>query len=321
MNQQTNWLPGIIVLAVAAVGALLYLLTARRPPAAASTGATDDLTTRYNVLLEQLRTHVANKHLLPADKWAAEKQRLELAAAAVLRERQGLTHDAQKAAARAEKLAAAPAGGTLFTAYPQLKPILIGVSVVLFFVLLGLQLNQSTKPREGGMSVTGMQPPGGMPAGGGMEEPPPREDPKLRELSAAVQQAPDDLEKLAALSMYLVREQQFDQARPFVMHASALDPYNVKVRVAREVMRAVDGDMAGAATSLARLADTYPEAYDARMFVGLIAMDQNDSARALKNFEWYLSTAPVDEQPPMLPMAVAQLRQQVEQGAPPPKGP
>jgi len=82
-------------------------------------------------------------------------------------------------------------------------------------------------------------------------------------------------------------------------------------------MRAVDGDMPGAMADLARLADMYPEAYDARLFVGLIAMDQNDTAKALKNFEWYLSTAPAEEQPPMLPMAVAQLRQQVEQGAPP----
>lgn len=325
MNSETNWLPGIIVLAVAAVGALIYLFTARRPPEGASTGANDDLTTRYNVILEQLRTHLANKHLQPADTWEAERRRLELAAAAVLRERDGLAHDAQKAAARAERLASAPAGGTLFTAYPQLKPVLIGAAVVLFFGLLGLQLTQSTKPRADGMSATGMQPPGGMPAGepppgGGMEEPA-REDPKLRELSEAVQKAPDDLEKLGALSISLMHAQQFDQARPFVMHASALDPYDVKVRVARQVLRAVDGDMAGAMADLQRLADMYPEAYDARLFVGLIAMDQNDSARALKSFEWYLSTAPAEEQPPMLPMAVAQLRQQVEQGTPPPKSP
>src|SRR4051794_2839491 len=98
----TNWVPGIIVLAVGLFSALLFALNQRKstPP----TKNTDDLDERYGTLIAQLKEHAAAKHLLPAAEWQAEQARLETSAAAVLRERGGLTHDTNKAQARAAKL-------------------------------------------------------------------------------------------------------------------------------------------------------------------------------------------------------------------------
>src|SRR5262245_31761575 len=113
-HNATNWAPGIIVLAIGLFGAILFVLSQRKaaPPAK----NTDDLDERYRSLLGALKEHAAAKHLLPAADWQAEQTRLEQAAAAVLRERGGVKHEATKAQARAEKLAADKAADTGFFA-------------------------------------------------------------------------------------------------------------------------------------------------------------------------------------------------------------
>ncbi len=314
MNTETNWIPGLIVLAVGVVGAVLYLLLGKKPPAGGpAPGSMDDLNARYAALLDQLRTHIANKHLLPPETFEAEKKRLELAAAAVLRERDGLTHAAAKAEARAEKAgkaAAAPPAGA-FARSPALKGVAIGVVAVGFFVLVGWQLSETATPREDGMSATGGSPPGGGP----MQRPPVAvEDPKLKALVDAVQRSPEDVDALAALALHLMRGQAFEQARPFVMQASLIDPFHVKTRVARTVLTASGDNLPQVEYELEKLADYYPEAWDARMFAGLIANELNDPARALRQLELYLAAAPIDEQPPTIAMGVAQLREQIRQG-------
>jgi hypothetical protein len=87
-----------------------------------------------------------------------------------------------------------------------------------------------------------------------------------------------------------------------------IDPFQVRGRVSRAVMRAVDGDAKGSQDELERLAAAYPEAYDARMFAGLIAAEGNDNARAVRNLEAYRATAPRSEQPPMIPKMIQQLQ-------------
>ena len=55
---ETNWLPGILVLAMGGLAALLFVLFGRKggPVAAVATGSatSDDLDTRYQALLAQL---------------------------------------------------------------------------------------------------------------------------------------------------------------------------------------------------------------------------------------------------------------------------
>ncbi|MFO0597529.1 MAG: hypothetical protein U0228_19645 [Myxococcaceae bacterium] len=306
----TNWTPGLVMLAVAIVGALAYLFGSKRLQSEAPAPETlDDLEARYQALLGELRTHIANKHLLPAAEFDAERTRLETAAAEILRARDGKKGDEVRKKARAEKIAKAEP--TFATKNPGLMGGLIGGAVVGFFALLAFQLNTSATERQEGMAATGMTPPGG--GGAPMQQ---QSNGKIEQLAARVQANPDDVDAIADLTVALFRRQAFDDARPLVDRAMLLDPYHPKARVGRAVVKALEGDLKGSLDDLERLAARYPEAYDARMFAGMLAMEDNDPRRALQNLEAYVTLAPADEQPPMMRMAVVQLKQQLAQEAP-----
>ncbi len=313
MNPQhaTNWVPGLMVLGAGLAIAIAYLLGSNKLKSDAPKPETlDDLEARYQSLLGELRQHVANKHLVPADEFAREKTRLETAAAEILRLRDGKKHEVLKQQARAEKIAAAPP--TFASKNQGLIGALIGGGAVAFFAFVGYQLSSTATERTDGMQATGMMPPGG---GGAPMQQAPQQDPRLEALASRVQANPEDVDALADLSVYLLRRQAFDDARPLVDRATLLDPFHPKSRVGRALFKAVDGDLRGSIADLEKLAARYPEAYDARMFAGMLAMEDNDPARALKNLESYVALAPQDEQPPMMRMAVAQLKQQM--AAPP----
>lgn len=302
----TNWLPGLMVLGAGAAVALAYLFGSKRLRTDEPRPETlDDIEARYQSLIGELRQHVANKPLLPPEAFAKEKARLEVAAAEILRTRDGKKHEELKKEARAEKQAAA--APTLASKNPALMGALVGGVVVAFFALLAYQLTQSATERTDGMQATGMVPPGG----GGSPMQQPQKDPKLEALAQRVQGNPDDVDAVADLAIHLIRRQAFEEARPLVARATLLDPFHPKGRVGRAVVRALEGDMQGSITDLEALASRYPEAYDARMFAGMLAMEDNDQRRALMNLELYVALAPQDEQPPMMRMAVIQLKQEL----------
>ncbi len=307
----TNWLPGLMVLGAGAAVALAYLFGSKRLQVDAPKPETlDDLDARYQALLEDLRTHVANKHLLPADEFAKEKARLELAAAEILRSRAGKQHDEVKKQARVERQAAvAP---TLTSKNPALMGALVGVAVVAFFAILGWQLTQSATEKPDDMQQR-MGPAAGNPP---MQQRP-QADPKLDALAAKVQSSPDDVEAVSSLAIHLFKRQAFDDALPLVKRATFLDPFHPRGRVGRAVTRALDGDVKGSIDELEALAARYPEAYDASYFAGMLAMEDNDQRRALKDLELYVALAPQSEQPPMMRMAVSQLKKDLA-GAPKP---
>ena len=232
---------------------------------------------------------MANKHLLPADEFTREKARLELAAAEILRSRDGKRHDDVKKQARAEKRAAAEP--TLASKNPALMGALMGGAAVAFFALLGWQLTQSAteKPEGMGGSRAEWGPAAAVPCSSRKS---PRPTRSSRRLAARVQANPEDVDAVADLAMHLIRRQAFDEARPLVDRATFLDPFHPKGRVGRAVVRALEGDLKGSIDDLEALASRYPEAYDARMFAGMLAMEDNDQRRALMNLEAYVSARP-----------------------------
>ena len=149
-----------------------------------------------------------------------------------------------------------------------------------------------------------------------MQQQQPKADPKLDALASKVQSNPNDVDAVADLAIHLLRRQAFEEARPLVDRATFLDPFHPRGRVGRAVVRAIEGDMSGAIVDLEALASRYPEAYDARMFAGMLAMEDNDQRRALMNLELYVALAPQSEQPPMMRMAVIQLKQELNNAAP-----
>jgi tetratricopeptide (TPR) repeat protein len=316
MNSTTNWVPGLVVLAVGATSALFFLLTSKRLRTEAPAPETlDDLLARYEGVLAQLKDHQAHVHHLPKEAWERERNRLEQVAASLLRQRADARHAAEKITARAEKRALAAARATgIWARAPWIKGALLGGGAVAFFVALGVTLSENTKTRADGMGMTGVNPAEGA-VGEAAASPP--VDPKLEQLFGMTQMDPDDADAMNSLAAHLLRLQAFDEARPWVHRALAIDAYSVRARVNAAVLAALDGKESEALVELERLGALYPEAYDARLFAGLLAMDGKDRPRAIKAFEAYLVQAPRTEQPAELREALNEAIRQGPDARPP----
>ncbi|MBM7117439.1 tetratricopeptide repeat protein [Archangium primigenium] len=304
MNPATNWTPGLIVLAVGFVAAALFLLSQRRKGAEAAprSGALDDLERRYQSLIEQLKELAAEKHTLPAERYEAERSRLEREAALALRARD---EQLKKGADVPAPVARPQAPGFL---PPQLKGALWGGGTVLFFGVLGYTLVSEQHARGENEAATGRTPPG-MAANGPAGAPAaPSGDSELEQTMQRLRDNPGDLDAASLLSHELIRRQMYEEAERVTLRGLAVDPFHVELRVHQSVLRAVRGDEAGAEAELTRLADTYPDAQEGLLFMGALAMKQGDKAKALDAFERFAVEVPSNLHPPPLLAAIQQLR-------------
>lgn len=306
MNPQTSthWLPGIVVLAVGLIAAALFLLAHRRQGTSARPprdGALEDWERRYQSLIEQLKELVAEKHALAPERYQEERKRLELEAAAALRARD--EHLEKRDGG--EVTAPAPAPVSTGFLSPRLQGALWGGGIVLFFGVLGYTLVSEQRPRGEEEAATGRVPPG---LGANARPMQPQEDAELDQAWERLKANPADLETAALLSHELIRRQMFEDAERVTLRGLAVDPFNVELRVHKGVLRAVRGDDLGAEQELTRLVDTYPDAQEALLFLGSIALQQGDKAKALERFERFAVEVPTNMHPPMLLSAIQQLR-------------
>jgi regulator of sirC expression with transglutaminase-like and TPR domain len=89
-----------------------------------------------------------------------------------------------------------------------------------------------------------------------------------------------------------------------------VDPFHVELRIHHAVVRAARGEVQWAMEELERLA-RYPDAYEALLFRGALAMQVGSSAVALESFERFVAEAPPETHPPQLLNAISLLRQKV----------
>ncbi|TSC24559.1 tetratricopeptide repeat protein [Corallococcus sp. Z5C101001] len=312
--EPTNWLPGIIVLSVAFVLAAAWLLymrfkTASAPEATTKAdGTADDLAQRAQSLIEQLRTLEAEKHHFTAEHYTAEKARLEKEAAAALRAKD--EHLKRQAAGERTPARNVPAPTGWASRNPQLVGAMWGAGVVVFFGGLGYLLVSEQKPREEGQMGTGVMPPGMMAQQQQEDMPPPNDE--MEQARQRLESNPGDVEAAAMLSHELIRQQQFAEAMKVTQKGLAVDPFNVELRVHRGVLRAASqGDLQGAEQELVELVDTWPDAQEALIFLGSLALRRGDKAGALVHFERFTVEVPKNMQPPQLAPAIAQLKAEV----------
>jgi tetratricopeptide (TPR) repeat protein len=319
MTQETNWLPGIIALALSLICGAAYLLLQRRKggaPAAPEPqrdGVRDDLERRAQSLIEQLKELVADKHNLAPEQFAAEKSRLEKEAAAALRARDEYIQQRKSPAPGTTGGAATPAQAPVPTGFaarhPQLMGGVWGAAIVLFFGGLGYLLVSEQRPRDEGMEATGRVPPGqGTAATQGQLS---QEDRELAEAQERIKTNPNDLEASAMVAHEMIRRQNPEEAERLTVRSLAIDPFHIESRVHRGVLRAIRGDLPGAEQELEALADTYPGAQEALLFLGFIYIQEGNRAKALEYFERFSVEVPRDMQPPQLEAAIVQLRQEV----------
>jgi tetratricopeptide (TPR) repeat protein len=326
MTEPTNWWPGIIALAISLLFGLTYLLLQRRKGGAAPSpepqrdGVMDDLDRRAQSLIEQLKELVADKHNLAPEQFEAEKSRLEREAAAALRARdeylqkRKLPSSGTSGSTEPASGSAAPAPASFSARNPQLVGALWGAAIVTFFGALGYLLISEQRPRDEGMEATGRVPPGGnVPAqpGGQVGE----EDPEFIAAQERLRANPNDLEAAALVGHEMIRLRQLDEAERITNKSLAIDPFHVESRVHREVLHAIRGDVASAEQGLLELADTWPGAQEALLFLGFISLQSGNRVQALEYFERFSVEVPRHMQPPQLQAAIAQLRQEVR-GAP-----
>lgn len=321
MTPQTNWVPGIIALAISLICGIGYLLLQRRKGGASSTpepqrdGALDDLDRRAQSLIEQLKELVADKHNLSPERFEAEKSRLEREAAAALRARdeyrQKKKPGKEGGSGASAPGQAAPAPTGFAARNPQLVGALWGAGIVLFFGTLGYLLVSEQRTREEGMEASGRVPPNGSVQG--QQQMPPQEDAQLAEAKERLRKDPGDLEAAGFVGHELIRSRQLDEAEKVTKRALAIDPFHIESRVHLGVLTAIRGDVEAAEKELQELADTWPGAQEALLFLGFIHLQTGDRGKALDYFERFSVEVPAEAQPPGLDAAIAQLRAQVRQ--------
>ncbi|HEX4802629.1 MAG TPA: hypothetical protein VFV14_03900 [Myxococcaceae bacterium] len=305
---QTQWLPGVIALAVGLVCGLAFLFFRKGStrPAAAVDDRVADLERRAQLILDQLKELGADRHHLDAAQFEAEKARLEQEAAAALRARDeyGRSAAARQVPAKPVAPKAAPAPQGYLARHPQLKGAFWGGGVVLFAVILGLLLSQDQKPRQDGMGATGKTPPM---AGAGEAQ----EDPVLNEAMANYQAHPDSVEAMSRLSHELINRQEFQEAARLTERSLGLDPFHLESRIHRAVLVAVEGDREKGQKALEHLANAYPDAHEARLYLGLLALQEGQERSALEALERYSVEAPPSQQPPRLADVIDTLRKKL----------
>lgn len=325
MNQPTNWMPGIVVLAGGVVVAVLYLLTSRqRAKTAVATAAPRDakleeLEQNAQRLIDQLRELTAEKHQVSAEHFAAEKARLETEAAAALRAKdeylKGTEPKPGKGGKRKTETRAPVAPTGFFARHPEWKGALWGGGVVLFFATLGVLLMQNERSRGEKDSATGTRPnevaglPDSPPANGAGSEP--QMDPQLARALDDVKAHPENVAEAAAVGHELIGMRDFDTAYAITQRALGFDPFYVEHRIHMAGLKAARGEQAEARKELEHLADVFPDGQEAMLFLGMMGMQQNDPKLALDAFERYAATAPKEEMPEQLGPTIAMLRQQV----------
>jgi tetratricopeptide (TPR) repeat protein len=316
--QTTNWWPGLIALGLSLLCGLAYLLMQRGKGGAAAPeplrdGKQDDLDRRAQSLIEQLKELVAEKHHLAPEQFAAEKGRLEREAAAALRARdeyrQSKTHPSGTPGVAETAPAPAPTG--FAGRNPQLVGALWGAGIVIFFGGLGYLLVSEQRPRDEGMEATGRLPPGEAGSPQPQEPGMTQEDQTLAEAQERMRTNPNDLEAISLVAHEFIRRQRAEEAERLTNQSLAIDPFHVESRVHRGVLRAIRGDTEGAEAELLTLADTYPGAQEALLFLGFISMQTGSKTKALDYFERFSVEVPRNMQPPQLEAAIAQLRQEV----------
>lgn len=323
MTQQTNWLPGIIALGIALICGIGFLLLQRRKGGAPSApepqrdGALDDLDRRAQSLIEQLKELVADKHSLSSEQFEAEKSRLEREAAAALRakdeylkQRNPATTGASGSEAQAPAQAA-PTGTGFAARNPQLVGAMWGAGVMLFFGVLGYLLVSSLQPRTEGMEASGRVPPNSTPMAQQQEVV--QEDAELAQAKERLQANPADLEAASFVAHEMIRTRDLEDAEKITNKALAVDPFLIESRVHRGVLHALRSDGPAAEQELLELADTYPGAQEALLFLGFLNLQSGRRDKALEYFERFTVEVPRDQFPPGIEAAIAQLRQEMSQ--------
>ncbi|MDP2311386.1 MAG: tetratricopeptide repeat protein [Pseudomonadota bacterium] len=273
MNAPTNWVPGVIVLLVALAVGIVVVLRSRQGAAFPAPERTrrEELERQKDALYGLLREHNTQQANAGPAEWAAERDRLELDAARVLRDLDALGRpDAAPAAAT-------PGFGTR---NPKLVGALWGAGAMLFLGGLGLTLQEFATPRPEGGTMTGNAA-GGTGAEGEDAPLSPAQEAELARLRAAAEAAPTDVAARNALAHALLHAGKLMDAYQESEAVVALSAEDPEARTHQAIVLIAIGDVAMAAKALDRVLAGAPEFSEALAYRGALHFQAGEREQAI----------------------------------------
>jgi tetratricopeptide (TPR) repeat protein len=291
LTPPTDWTPGLIVLCAALSLGIGLVLRSRRGAALPAPESTrrDELLRQKEALYGLLREHESARGVGAAD-WAAERDRLELDAARVLRALDALGDPAAVGAARP------PSFGTR---NPQLVGALWGGGAVLFLGALALTLQEFSAPRPEGGTMTGNASPGGSGSGsgGGAAAGPqqaisPAQEAEIVALTAKVDAAPADVAARNALGHALLQAGKLMDSYQQAEAVVKVNPDDAESRTHQAIALIAIGESDKATKMLDRVLEVAPDFGEALAYRGAIHFQNAEGPQAIAMFERALVAAP-----------------------------
>lgn len=281
MTPETNWAPAVIVLLVALGAGVVLLLSSRRGAALPAPTVTrrDELVRQKEQLYGLLRDHIALRGTVGESEWTAERDRIELEAARVLREIDLLAADAQ-----APQTAASP---SFSQRNPRLVGALWGASVMLFVGAVGLALQEFAKPRAEGQSMTGGSAAGMSGGGAGPAAPQlsPAQQAQLAQLRAAVEASPQDADARNRLGHALLHAGQLMDAFNEAEATVQIRPEDPEARTHQAIVLIAIGDLQTAAKALDKVIVNAPTLAEALAYRGALHLQAGERDQAITLLE------------------------------------
>jgi len=263
------WGPPIAVLALGAIGGVLFALFGGRTWA--HDPVTADLEARKEVLMNRLRDLEADKHKLEDHDYWSTRQWLVAETAEILRR---LEEEPSSEGAPLKQKEAPKAGSRHMGWY------LAGL--VVFFAVAGVALQAALAPRIGDSTMTGN-------AQSAVQDP-------VAEARAAFEADPQDLAALNTLTKWALYTQDLDAAMGLIDKGRALDPEDPGVIVHLGALRAMIGRHDEALADLASQEEALPaEVAIWRAIIAIQMGDRGEGATQLRTAV-QVATDPLDRE-------------------------
>lgn len=275
MNE-TNWLPGLLVLGVSAAAGLALAVRRGAPLPTAARTHRDDLLRQKDAAYALLREHEGTRAATP--EWEDERAKLEIAAARVLRALDAVGESAPEmppgpaspSPASPSPASPSPASTGPGTSNPKLVGALWGAGVAMFVGGIAFLVSENATPRAEGASATG----------GPMAAAPEVDDAALDPLRAAVAANPTDIGARNRLGHALLAANGTMEAYRLSEEVLKIDPADPEARTHQGIVLLNMGDVGLAAKVMDRVLATSPDFTEALMWRGAVYQQGGDNAHA-----------------------------------------
>ena len=272
----TNWVPAVTVMGVALAGGALLAWKSRVGRALPSASRThlDDLERQKDAAYALLREHHAARPRWEAGPWERELDKLERAAAEVLRARDLAANEVPANAV------AVPPPRPRSTA----RTLAWGLGAAAFLGGLGWWVQDVATVRQEGQSLTG--------GSGGMSAEDAQAAKALAALEAAVKANPSDLAAKNRLGHALLGSERMKDAYALAEEVVAVDNDNAEARTHQAVFLYSMGDLATAGKVLERVLAVHPTHPETLGWRGIVFYEQGAFEEAALRWEAAIAADP-----------------------------